>query len=145
MLTDENLRPYYRQLKRKLVCPAQERTHFLEEAHRSIANFLSENPQATQADVEDFMGSPESLAETYLASIDQDDLRTYLKSRKRSKVLIVTCILTLLVVVLSLAIYLWQQEKAPIYYVGQAATYSSTPDGLLGASSAPVGNAVDVQ
>lgn len=76
-----SLNGYFRKLTALLVCPNDRRKEFVAEAHRMADDYRQGNPDATEAEVIEFLGPPEELAAVFLESIDPDRLRQY-RNRK---------------------------------------------------------------
>ena len=71
---------YCRAVRRRLICPAEDRARLTERLEAMTAAFAEENPSATARDWQTAFGSPEALAEELLSECDPQVL---VKTRRR--------------------------------------------------------------
>lgn len=102
---------YFRALERRLDCPKDIRKNFLTKTRRTAEDFLQEKPDATQQDLEDFLGEPEELAQGFLETLDPDILGRYRKRKKFFLCSFIAALVILLVVVGTWCIQLWSTPK----------------------------------
>lgn len=93
----QELAAYYKEVQRRLTCPAKERKQFLNQTRRVVADLLETCPGTTYADVEGFLGCPQELAETYLASLSPATLRSWRNRKKVLRLAAIACLATILV------------------------------------------------
>lgn len=93
----QELAAYYKEVQRRLTCPVKERKQFLNHTRRVVADLLETCPDTTFADVESFLGHPQELAETYLASLSPATLQSWRKQKKILRLTAIACLATILV------------------------------------------------
>lgn len=86
---------YLRQLEKQLPCPRAVREPFLKQLRDELEHFCCRNPEADASMLAECFGSPETVAKEFLAETNPETIAT--NYQKRSKVLIATVSLVLLV------------------------------------------------
>lgn len=82
-MMDTVAQKYKKAVKKHLVCPKEYRQKYLQVFDKSLDACLEENPGASFHDLETCLGSPQSVAESYLEEIPSDVLKAYMRRRKR--------------------------------------------------------------
>ena len=108
---------YLKAVKRELVCPHSLRKRSLDQLKTSLDEFLEDHPAATEADITEQFGSPADFANAFLASLDEEELKKQLKKSKRVWVIVIaTCIIALLLLVLTFVKMIADNKKShPVY------------------------------
>ena len=86
---------YLHQLEKQLPCPRAVREPFLKQLQDELEHFCCRNPEADANMLAECFGSPETVAKEFLAETNPETIA--ISYRKRSKVLIVTVSMVLLV------------------------------------------------
>ena len=73
---------YMHQVRRELACTPPCRKKFIRALEPLVDDFAGENPEASLSEYEEAFGVPESLAQQYMNTLDQDEVRTYKRRRK---------------------------------------------------------------
>ncbi len=73
---------YMHQVRRELACTPPCRKKFVRALEPLVDDFAGENPEASLAEYEEAFGAPEALAQQYMNTLDQDEVRTYKRRRK---------------------------------------------------------------
>lgn len=76
---------YMGQVRRALTCPPTRHEKFMQDLKPLLENFSVENPDASLSDFEEAFGAPEELAQEYMNTLDQDEVRTYKRRRKQRR------------------------------------------------------------
>jgi hypothetical protein len=82
------LNRYYRALKKTLDCPKQTKIRFLGQTQRLVEDFVEGKPDARFEDVYGFLGDPAALAETFLSTLDPEEISRYRPRRLREKTVV---------------------------------------------------------
>lgn len=103
MVKSRDLTTYFQHLNCALACPKAVRADFLSDAKRMADDFIQGKPDATQQEVEDFLGDPSELARSFLDDLDPTVLAQYrtTKTRTRRALIALTVVAFLLVGALS--------------------------------------------
>jgi uncharacterized membrane protein len=80
------LNRYYKVLKKKLDCPKQSKIRFLGQTQRLVEDFVEGKPDARFEDVYGFLGDPAALAETFLSTLDPEEISRYRRYRHIQKI-----------------------------------------------------------
>ena len=76
---------YMGQVRRALTCPQTRHEKFMQDLKPLLENFSVENPDASLSDFEEAFGAPEELAQEYMSTLDQEEVRTYERHRKQRR------------------------------------------------------------
>ena len=138
MNLEGDLKRYYEGIRKRLFCSRKAQNDFLAEAHRLVADFLENQPNATFEDVVENVGKPAELAEAFLNTIpDKTEIERYRRIRNRRKHLIVALLSLVIVVLVGLLIYIvWIRHITPISeetvtIIGPESDVSSLPAASL--------------
>lgn len=108
---------YRRAVRRRLICPAADRTRLTQRLEAMTAAFAEENPSAGAQEWQDTFGSPEALARDLLAECDPAALA---QARRRRSWLVwgaIALMAALLVAAVSLAAYFYYWNSGGYYTV----------------------------
>jgi len=85
MVKSRDLTTYFQHLNCALACPKAVRVDFLSDARRMADDFIQGKPDATQQEVEDFLGDPSELARSFLDDLDPTVLAQYRTTKTRTR------------------------------------------------------------
>lgn len=102
MVKSRDLTTYFQHLNRALACPKAVRADFLSDAKRMADDFIQGKPDATQQEVEDFLGDPSELARSFLDDLDPTVLAQYRTTKTRTRRALIA-----LAIVIALAAGTW--------------------------------------
>lgn len=138
MKMEDDLKRYYREIKKNLTCSKKSQKSFLAEAHRLVADFLENQPDGTYADVVKNIGEPNELADAFLKTLpDETEIQKYYKKRRRLKHLIIALSLLLIVALCGIIIYIVQVRYATTVSEGTITIISQKSDASSVASTFP--------
>ncbi len=69
-ITNKERNQYINQIKKLLFCSSKDRKKFLKEFNDNIDDFLKDNPEASIADLQKSMGTPQEIADGFLGNAD---------------------------------------------------------------------------
>ena len=72
---NEAKRHYLDAVKKNLRCSGRQKKAFLDELNASLTAFLSETPEADEAQLCEAFGAPETVAEDFLSTLDAKDIQ----------------------------------------------------------------------
>ena len=72
---NEAKKRYLNAVKKNLRCSEKHRRTFLAELERSLNDYLAESPEADEATLCAAFGTPETVAEDYLSTLDAKDVK----------------------------------------------------------------------
>lgn len=96
MKKDVLLNEYISSVSSLIICSPKRKKSFLSELRCDVERFLSETENATKKDVENFFGTPESIASSFIANADSTEIKRKISLKK-------VCIIA---VIIALFIYL---------------------------------------
>lgn len=97
MIEDRSLTRYFQEVRRHLPCPRKEQDRLIQQAERMVRELEQDNPGLDEEDLPLFLGTPEELAQSFLASLDPEMVRQYQrKTRRWKKGLVLLAILLIL-------------------------------------------------
>ena len=73
---------YMHQVRRESACTPPCRKKFIRSLEPLVDDFAGENPEASLAEYEEAFGAPESLAQQYMSTLDQEEVRRYREQKK---------------------------------------------------------------
>ena len=83
--------------KSNLNCPRKIKKDLILRIESSVYDYIEGNPNASYDDIEAQFGSPRELADSYISSLDSDEISKAIKKAKTIKTaVIVTCIIALI-------------------------------------------------
>jgi uncharacterized membrane protein len=97
------LNRYYRALRKALECSRQTKARFMEQTQRLVEDFVEGKPDARFEDVYRFLGDPAALAETFLSTLDPEEISRYRRYRQIQKIccfLAPVAVITILIVLI---------------------------------------------
>lgn len=78
----KELKTYYRDVQKALPCSACQRRKLMQDICCAVSGYLEEHPEADIETVTAHFGTPQQIAETYLAEMPPQKLRQQLKVKK---------------------------------------------------------------
>lgn len=108
---------YRRAVRRRLICPAADRTRLTQRLEAMTAAFAEENPSAGAQEWQDAFGCPEALAKELLAECDPAALA---QARRRRSWLVwggVALLAMLMIAASTVAVYLYHWNSNGYYTV----------------------------
>lgn len=108
MLKTISVRLYLWSIYRELPGSHKQRKQILSKMENSVQNYASESSELSYKELITRFGTPKQIAECYIAEMDVSELRNTLKTGNR--------VLNLLVVVATLALFIWLGFVALAYY-----------------------------
>lgn len=96
MKNDVLINEYISSVSSLIICPLKQKKAFLAELRSDVENFLAETENATKKDIENFFGTPESIASSFISNTDSAKIKRKISIKN----------IIILAVVLALLIYL---------------------------------------
>ena len=78
----KELKTYYRDVQKALPCSVSQRRKLMQDIRCAVSGYLQEHPEADIETVTAHFGTPQQIAETYLAETPPQKLRQQLKVKK---------------------------------------------------------------
>ena len=78
----KELKTYYRDVQKALPCSVSQRRKLMQDIRCAVSGYLQEHPEADIETVTAHFGTPQQIAETYLAEMPPQKLRQQLKVKK---------------------------------------------------------------
>lgn len=78
----KELKTYYRDVQKALPCSACQRRKLMQDIRCAVSGYLQEHPEADIETVTAHFGTPQQIAETYLAEMPPQKLQDQLKIKK---------------------------------------------------------------
>ena len=102
----DTLTQYFRDIKKLLPCSTAEKKRCILELEADVSAFLENNPDATPKDLYAAIGSPQSIAESFMARTDPEQLSRTLSVKRKIAigVITITAILAMIVVIVAIKI-----------------------------------------
>ena len=93
--TERHWEEYLSKVSKALICDKKQKKAVLDQLRADVEDYLSENSEATVADIEGCFGTPESIAASFMENVDTVKLKRSLDLKK----------IIVIAVVIALAIY----------------------------------------
>ena len=94
MKNDVLINEYISSVSSLIICPLKQKKAFLAELRSDVENFLVETENATKEDIENFFGTPESIASSFISNTDSVDIKRKVSLKK---ILVVSMVVALLI------------------------------------------------
>ena len=102
-MSDNTLAQYFRDVKKLLPCSAKEKQRCIDELEADVTAFLEHHPDASLTEIYDSIGSPESIAKSFMDRVSPNELSHKLSAKRKIVVGILASALVLAAIVASLA------------------------------------------
>lgn len=102
-MSDNTLSQYFRDVKKLLPCSAKEKQRCIDELEADVTAFLEHHPDASLTEIYDSIGSPESIAKSFMDRVSPNELSHKLSAKRKIVVGILAIALVLAAIVASLA------------------------------------------
>ena len=102
-MSDNTLAQYFRDVKKLLPCSAKEKQRCIDELEADVTAFLGHHPDASLTEIYDSIGSPESIAKSFMDRVSPNELSHKLSAKRKIVVGILAIALVLAAIVASLA------------------------------------------
>ena len=102
-MSDNTLAQYFRDVKKLLPCSAKEKQRCIDELEADVTAFLEHHPDASITEIYDSIGSPESIAKSFMDRVSPNELSHKLSAKRKIVVGILAIALVLAAIVASLA------------------------------------------
>lgn len=100
---------YFREIKRLLPCNAKEKNRCIMDLERDVDDFLENCPSATLEVLCAAIGTPQSIAESFLERIDPEQL-SHMMSAKRKIAIGVVAIVTALAIAIGIVVVVFAND-----------------------------------
>lgn len=67
-VTERERKQYLKEIQKQLVCSGKQRKQFLDAFSDNMDEYLKDNPDASLSDLQEAMGTPQEIAENFLAN-----------------------------------------------------------------------------
>lgn len=74
-VTDRELKKYFRQIKKQLVCKRSEQNKFICSFADNVEEYLKDHPDADLSELQETMGTPQEIADEFLANDSADRIK----------------------------------------------------------------------
>lgn len=82
MIEDRSLTRYFQEVRRHLPCPRKEQDRLIRQAERMVRELEQDNPGLDEGDLPLFLGTPEELAQSFIASLDPETVFQYQRKKR---------------------------------------------------------------
>lgn len=100
ILLNLQVNKYILDVNRHLICSAKTKKNFTAHLKDSISAFVNESPDCTMEDIIQFSGPPETLAQDFMETLDEKEIRQGRRNRRIQKIvgiLLIVCIIAILI------------------------------------------------
>lgn len=95
---------YFRDVKKLLPCSPKEKQRCIDELEADVTAFLEHRPNASLAEIYDSVGSPESIAESFMSRISPQELSRKVSTKRCIAIGVIVIVALLAVVIGAVAI-----------------------------------------
>lgn len=110
---------YFRDVKKLLPCSAKEKQRCIDELEADVTAFLEHHPDASLTEIYDSIGSPESIAKSFMDRVSPNELSHKLSAKRKIVVgiLAIAIVLAAIVAILAAVTTHMRQDFYDGYYV----------------------------
>lgn len=112
MIEKKELKHYYKEIKKNLICPYSTKKKILRELKENIDNYLLEFPNSDIEEIKEHFGTPENLGEFLL---EQDSAKKALNNNYFVKIIII--LISIIILFATYNIYSKINATIPTYSV----------------------------
>lgn len=118
-MSDNTLAQYFRDVKKLLPCSAKEKQRCIDELEADVTAFLEHHPDASLTEIYDSIGSPESIAKSFMDRVSPNELSHKLSAKRKIVVgiLAIALVLAAIVAILAAVTTHMRQDFYDGYYV----------------------------
>lgn len=117
-MKNKNAFRYLKSLKKQILCPSSIRNKIISDFTENLAFFIDENPNASYEELVKHFGSPEEVSNSFLLSIDTDELTLRMeKTQKKKHIVLITCIIAILLLIGCYFIMIKDNQSTQINYI----------------------------
>ena len=118
-MSDNTLAQYFRDVKKLLPCSAKEKQRCIDELETDVTAFLEHHPDASLTEIYDSIGSPESIAKSFMDRVSPNELSHKLSAKRKIVVgiLAIALVLAAIVAILAAVTTHTRQDFYDGYYV----------------------------
>ena len=110
----QEFKEYWKEVEQFLTCSRASRKKFYSETLEAANRFVEENPGVAFAQVEEYLGSPQELAENYLDTLSQKEITT---TKSKKKILMAILVIAFVIAaIVAIALFL-NRNQLPVIYV----------------------------
>lgn len=115
--------PYFQRIRGRLECSKKRQERLLKTVYRAIEEFVTEHPEATHEEAEEFLGSPDEVALCLMELLDPVELEKEQKQKKIG-ILFTIGILAVALVVATIACFYLTRTQVEQAVVGKITIYA---------------------
>lgn len=118
MIHENEIKNYLKKIKQQLTCSKTEKELIISSLNESIQNYLVEHDTTNMEDIIKKFGLPNDISESYLASLEPEELAHQILIKKQQKKLGITIIIIICCVLIGTFsfMYMWEVKNTPVYY-----------------------------
>ena len=113
-MVHENFKQYWKEVEQHLTCSRSARKKFYRQTLEAANRFLDEQPDLTFDQVEEYLGSPQELAQNYLDTLSPEETA---KFQKNKKLIIAALAVVFLLTATIAAVLFLERGQLPTVYV----------------------------
>lgn len=114
----KTIQQYCKAVKKELSCPGKIKKDLIIRLTPDLEMFTEENPNASLDDISAHFGSPKEVAESYLASLDEEELKKRINKAKRIWITVIAVCTAILLLFIATYIYMIidNKDSESVYY-----------------------------
>lgn len=114
----KTIQQYCKAVKKELSCPGKIKKDLIIRLTPDLEMFAEENPNASLEDISAHFGSPKEVAESYLASLDEEELKKRINKAKRIWITVIAVCAAILLLFIATYIYMIidNKDSESVYY-----------------------------
>ena len=112
------IKQYCKSVRKELSCPRKIKNDLIARILPDLEAYADENPNASFDDICAHFGTPKEVAESYLASLDEDELKKRINKAKRIWITVISVctVILLLFITMMVCLILHNKDIHPVYY-----------------------------
>ena len=112
------IKQYCKSVRKELSCPRKIKSDLIARIMPDLEAYADENPNASFDDISAHFGTPKEVAESYLASLDKDELKKRLNKAKKIRIAVIAVctVILLLFITMMICLILHNKEVRLVYY-----------------------------
>ena len=106
------IKQYCKSVKKELSCPRKIKSDLIARILPDLEAYADENPNASFDDICAHFGTPSEVAESYLSSLDEDELKKRLKNAKKIWITVIAFCIVIVLLFIATYVYMITYNKS---------------------------------
>lgn len=113
---EKELKKHFKKVSKHLFCSKEEKQKLYAELLQMADEYTSEHEQTSLQDLEQFLGTPQKIADEFNQTLDPGVVERYKKKKKSQKIALVIILIVLFLLLAAYIVVLEKSFRTPVMY-----------------------------